>query len=347
MVPFGGWDMPIQYEGILAESHAVRTHAGLFDVSHMGRFNVEGPGARALIDWLHTADIGEAMPRGRARYGLICNEAGGIIDDGIVYRLAPERFLLVANAANAPAVFAWAERWRSERFPDAALTDVTGQISMIALQGPDALSILEGVSDFDPRVTRSFRAAEGAIGGRSALIARTGYTGEDGVEVMPAAGDAERVWALLLERGAVPCGLGARDTLRLEAGLLLHGSDMDASVNPIEAGLGRFVALDAGTFCGAEAVRAAAVKGPPRMMTGFRTTERGLVPRSHATILADGAVVGQVSSGGFSPVLDTNIGLGYLPTRLASPGTRLQVDVRGRLVDIETVPLPFYARPRQ
>ena len=345
MVPFAGYDMPVQYESILAEARAVRATAGIFDVSHMGRFFVEGPGARALLDWTHTADIGASMPHGRARYGLVCNERGGIIDDGLVYRLGDERFLLVANAANAARVLAWVTRWRDERYGDAVIEDATDRVSMIALQGPGAIEIARAVSDFDSGVVRPFRIAEGSIGGCPALLARTGYTGEDGLEIMPADADASAVWDLLVEHGAVPCGLGARDTLRLEAGLLLHGADMDESVNPVECGLERFVAME-GNFCGADAVRAAARDGTERRLAGFEAVERGSVPRAHAPLLAEGSVVGMVSSGGYAPSLDRNIGLGYVPARLASPGQRLQVDVRGRLLDARVVALPFYSRPR-
>ena len=351
MVPFADYDMPVQYESILAEARAVRSGAGMFDVSHMGRFNVDGPDARALLDWVHTADIGEAMPAGRARYGLLCNEAGGIIDDGIVYRLGDERFLLVANAANAERVFAWLERWQAERFGGARLENVTGRVAMIAVQGPKAIETVAGISDFDPAVVRPFRIAECSVQGRAALAARTGYTGEDGVELMPSSADAAWLWGLLAERGVVPCGLGARDTLRLEAGLLLHGSDMDDATNPIEAGLERFVALEGRDFCGAGPVRAAAQDARSRAPAGrrlaaFEMTDRGALPRPHAPLLADGAVVGQVSSGGYAPTLDRNIGLGYVPARLAAPRQRLQVDVRGNLLDAEVVALPFYSRPR-
>ena len=346
MVPFAGYDMPVQYEGILAEARAVRSAAGVFDVSHMGRFTVEGPEARALLDWVHTADIGEAMPEGRARYGLLCNEDGGIIDDGIVYRLAGERFMLVANAANAARVYAWLERWRAERFAGARLENVTGDVAMLAVQGPGAIGIVAAISDFDPTAVRPFRIAECSVQGRRAWVARTGYTGEDGVELMPSSADAASLWELLLARGVVPCGLGARDTLRLEAGLLLHGSDMDDSTNPIEAGLERFVALGAGDFCGSEPVRAAAREGTGRRIAAFEMTERGALPRPHAPLLADGAVVGQVSSGGYAPALDRNIGLGYVPAGLAAPRQRLQVDVRGNLLDAVVVALPFYSRPR-
>ncbi|MEX2598957.1 MAG: glycine cleavage system aminomethyltransferase GcvT, partial [Dehalococcoidia bacterium] len=314
MVPFAGYDMPVQYSGILAEARAVRTAAGIFDVSHMGRFRLEGPDARALLDWVHTASIGESMPIGRARYGLFCNEQGGIIDDGIIYRLEDEQYLLIANAANAPKVLAWVTRWRDERYPGVTIEDITSQVAMIALQGPKAIEIMTAVSDFDPGAVRPFRIAEVQGQGKSALVARTGYTGEDGVEVMPASEDAPSLWQLFMEHGAVPCGLGSRDTLRLEAGLLLHGSDMDETINPIEAGMERFVSLDDGEFCGAGPIRDAAAKGPERLLTGFVMDERGAVPRGHADILIDGAVAGQVTSGGYSPSLDSNIGLGYVPS---------------------------------
>ena len=345
MVPFAGYDMPVQYAGVLAEARAVRTAAGIFDVSHMGRFAVDGPDARALLDWVHTADVGEAMPVGRARYGLLCNQSGGIIDDAIVYRLGEERFMIVANAANAGRVFAWLERWGSERFPDATLTDRTAEIAMIALQGPDATSIAGQVAGFDPEAVRPFNVVETDVMGAPALIARTGYTGEDGVEIMPASGSASALWRALMDAGAAACGLGARDTLRLEAALLLHGSDMDESVNPVEAGLGRFVRLER-DFCGADAVRAAAENGTPRALAGFRTAERGPAPRAHHRILIEGAEVGEVTSGSYSPYLDTNIGLGYLPREAVEPGTPISVDVRGRLIPAQITPLPFYKRSR-
>ncbi len=345
MVPFAGYDMPVQYEGILAEARAVRSDAGIFDVSHMGRFFVEGAGARALLDWVHTADVGEAMPLARARYGLLCNEDGGIIDDAIVYRLGEERFMIVANAANAPKVLAWLEHWRSERFPNAALADRTADVAMIALQGPEGTRIASEVSAFDPSVVRPFRVMETDVLGAPALIARTGYTGEDGVEIMPAAEVAGKLWRLLIEKGATPCGLGARDTLRLEAGLLLHGSDMDESVNPLEAGLERFVHLG-GDFCGAGAVRAAASTGVERKLVGFRTEGRGSVPRAHAEILSEEVVIGHVTSGGYSPSLSANVGLGYVPASFTTPETQLRIDVRGRPVAASVAPLPFYARPR-
>ena len=345
MVPFAGYDMPVQYAGALAEARAVRSSAGAFDVSHMGRVVVEGPDARALLDWVHAADVGEAMPVLRARYGLICNEAGGIIDDAIVYRLGEERYMLVANAANAARVGAWLERWRAERFPNAALADRTADVAMIALQGPDALAAASEIAGFDPAATRPFNAAETQFQGAPMLVARTGYTGEDGVEMMPPSELAPALWRALLAAGAAPCGLAARDVLRLEAGLLLHGADMSESVNPIEAGLRRFVHFER-DFCGADALREADEQGVARKIAGFRARERGPAPRAHYAILSGGERVGEVASGGYSPALDANIGLGYVPSALAKPGTPLTVDVRGREIPVDTTPLPFYRRAR-
>ena len=345
MVPFAGYDMPVQYEGIIAEVRAVRNAAGMFDVSHMGRFFVDGDDGRALLDWVHTADIGESMPIGRARYGLLCKRDGGIIDDGIVYRLSADQYMLVANAANASKVLNWLNHWREERFTTARITDSTEHISMIALQGPKAVEIASSLSSFDPAEVRAFRIARCAVNGQPAFVARTGYTGEDGVEIMPHAEDALALWTRLMEKGVVPCGLGARDTLRLEAGLLLHGSDMDETVNPIEAGLERFVTMDR-EFCGSDAVTSALENGTEKRIVGFRTIERASVPRSHSSILVKGEIVGSVVSGGYSPTLDINIGLGYVPTSLAALDTALQIDVRGKLLDAKVVSFPFYSRPR-
>jgi aminomethyltransferase len=286
------------------------------------------------------------MPLGRARYGLVCNEDGGIIDDGIIYRLSEQRYLLVANASNTPEVLTWVTRWRDERFPNVTLGNATDRIAMIAFQGPEATAVMATVSDFDPAATQHFRIVEATIQGKSALVARTGYTGEDGIEVMPASEDAVWLWELLTEHGAMPAGLGARDVLRLEAALPLHGNDISASTNPIEAGLERFVTLDKGDFCGADALRAIQAKGPARRLIGFQTVEKGALPRAHSDIVVDGKPVGEVSSGGYSPALDRNIGLGYVPAQSASPGCRIQVDIRGNLIDAEVVRTPFYSRPR-
>jgi aminomethyltransferase len=346
MVPFSGYSMPVQYEGILAEVRAVRTGAGLFDVSHMGRFLIDGDDARGLLDWVHTGDISEDMPIGRARYGTICKRDGGIIDDAIVYRIAESLWMLIANAGNKEAVLKWLHFWRDERFPQSIINDSTEHLSMIALQGPKAIEIISSISTFDPEEVKPFNITRATIDGdHLAFIARTGYTGEDGVEIMPHAEETPRVWKMLTDLGAVPSGLGARDTLRLEAGLLLHGFDMNDTINPIEAGLNRFIPKD-GVFCGSEVVQDARQNGTDRTLIAFRTLERGPVPRSHASILATGESVGDVTSGGFSPTLDMNIGLGYVPPRLSPIGTSLTIDVRGKMLGAEVVALPFYKRPR-
>ena len=268
IVPFAGWEMPLQYQGILAEARAVRTHAGLFDVSHMGRIAVVGSSARALLNWVHTADIGPEMPVGRARYGLLCNDDGGIIDDGIVYRLRDERFLLVANAANTAEVLAWLEQWRDRSFPRASVRDETEGTSMIALQGPKAKELIARLFNFDISEVKPFRCTVAALDGHLVLAARTGFTGEDGIELMPKAQDASWLWNLLVEGGAITCGLGARDLLRLEAALPLHGNDISPATTPVEAGLERFVAWEKGDFAGAGPLRPP-TGGGPRSTTGW------------------------------------------------------------------------------
>jgi aminomethyltransferase len=346
MVPFAGYDMPVQYDSIIAEIRAVREGVGIFDVSHMGRFFIDGGDARALLDWVHTANINEEMPVGRARYGLICKRDGGIIDDGIVYRMSEDVYMLVANAGNATKVLHWLNYWSDEQFPGARVSDSTNHISMIAVQGPKAIELVSSISEFNQDEIKSFRITRCLVDERPSLVARTGYTGEDGVEIMPHAGDSSRVWKKLITAGAVPCGLGARDILRLEAGLLLHGSDMDETVNPIEAGLERFGAMDT-DMCGKDAMKSVIEQGAQRHLVGFRTVERGPVPRSHSPILIGTIPIGEVASGAFSPTLDMNIGLGYVPNRFAVPGTALKLEVRGKPLDALVVPLPFYSRLRR
>ena len=343
MVPFAGWEMPLQFKGILAEARAVRSGAGLFDVSHMGRIWIRGPQAAALLNWVVTADVSSVGPN-RARYTLICTEDGGIIDDCIFYCLGEEGYLLVANAGNRDAIWSWLLRWRDERFPSVELEDRTWEVGMIALQGPDAPALLERVAPGLPGSLRPFRYASAQVAGREALVGRTGYTGEDGFEIMSAAADEPELWGALQEQGAVPCGLGARDVLRLEAGLLLHGTDMDVTRNPFEAGLERFVALDSDSVC-SQALRRVQQEGVRQRLVGFRMVGRGIARHGYA-IMHGGEAVGEVTSGGYSPTLDRNIGLGYVAKELAVPGVRFAIDIRGKLVDAEAVALPFYSRRR-
>ena len=343
IVPFAGWEMPLQFQGILAEARAVRSSAGLFDVSHMGRLWIRGPQAAALLDWVVTADVA-SVGLNRARYTLVCTEEGGIIDDCIFYRLGDEEFLLVANAANREAVWRWLHQWRDARFPAAGLEDRTFEVGMIAFQGPDTPEVLEQVALGVTKGLGPFRSTTARVAGVEALVGHTGYTGEDGFEIMPAAEDAPKLWSALQEQGGVPCGLGARDVLRLEAGLLLHGTDMDITRNPFEADLGRFVVLDSESAC-SEALRRIQREGTRQRLTAFQLVERGIARHGYP-IVRKGETVGEVTSGGYAPTLDRSIGLGYVSVELAVPGSQFAIDIRGRLVEAEAVPLPFYSRRR-
>ena len=300
MVPFAGWEMPVQYAGILAEANAVRRKGGIFDVSHMGRIYVSGPQATDLMEWIQTGRIGN-LRKGRARYSLICNEDGGIMDDTVSYRLEDNQYLLICNASNRPAVVDWLERWRSERFSQTTLEDVTVDTVMIAVQGPDAASIVDSMSPETPSGLRFFRSMEATVLGRSVFVGRTGYTGEDGFEIVSDARDGADLWEALRDGGMAPCGLGARDVLRLEAGLPLHGSDIDLDhhavggrVGPLRSpeqgvrgcgrppppeGAGRGEGLGGPLFRGPEHPPAR-LRHPGRGETGGPNYQRQLLPNS-------------------------------------------------------------------
>ena len=342
MAPFGGWDMPIQYPtGILREVAAVRTNAGIFDVSHMGRMEFWGAGSGAFLDSLLSANVAK-LRQGRSRYHVICNEAGGIIDDAIVYRLAEARYLLVVNAGNYDAVSEWIAA-NAVGVEDLYCTVTTEEVAMIAIQGPEAVGLTERLSDSPVSSLRPFAIADAEVAGIPCRVARTGYTGEDGFEIMTPADRAADLWSALEEGGAAPCGLGARDVLRLEAGLLLHGNDMTVAENPYEAGLERFVYLDSPGYVAADALRAVRDAGPEKRLTGFRMTGRGIARHGHP-VLSDGRRIGTVTSGTHSPTLDANIGMGYVDPEYAAPSTPIEIDIRGRIVAAETAPLPFYRR---
>ncbi|MBI4339164.1 MAG: glycine cleavage system aminomethyltransferase GcvT [Chloroflexi bacterium] len=353
MVPFAGWDMPIQYhQGILAEARAVRSAAGLFDVSHMGRFRLRGPQSALLIDWVVTADVPK-LAQGQGRYTVVCTEVGGILDDAIVYRLGPEEYLFVCNAANRSAVWAWLAHWRESRFPGAVMEDRTLEVGMIAFQGPATIGAMERLSPGLPRVLRPFRIAQASVAGISALVARTGYTGEDGFEVYLPVAESERIWNELLEagkkEGMVPCGLGARNTLRLEAGLLLYGHDMDENTTPLECNLRWICKLEKGPFLGRNVLLEQARAGLLMLLAGFQMTDRGIA-RDDAPVWVAGAgearQVGRVTSGSYVPYLKKSIGLAYLPPELARVGQRIQIEIRGNRTAAEIVPTPFYRRAR-
>ena len=341
MVPFAGWDMPVQYSGILAESRTVRSRAGIFDVSHMGRLYISGPDATALMDHLVTAKVSN-LRYGAGRYAMICNEDGGIIDDTVFYRVSEHEYLLICNAGNHKHVVPWILDLASHQFPLVTVGDRTETTAMIALQGPSSPTILDFLSDDTLSGIRPFNTTEGKLDGRPAFIARTGYTGEDGFELIVPASDAPSLWAALIEGGASPSGLGARDVLRLEAGLALHGNDIDTSTTPLEAGLSRFVALDK-DFSGANALRLQKEAGVSRRLVGLNVEGKSIA-RHGSTILASGDTVGEVTSGTLSPTLDRSIAMGYVLLGFAGPGQRLQVDIRGKLSDVEVALLPFYSR---
>jgi aminomethyltransferase len=353
MVPFGGWDMPVQYSGILSEVKAVRTGTGIFDVSHMGRVYLSGPQAGELLDWVLTGSA-TTLRIGRARYCMICNEAGGVIDDTIFYRLDEQRYLLVPNAGNRDEVVAWLQKWLAERFAGGCdIEDRTLETGLLAVQGPEAAKLVDRLCTLadgtSPSGLRMFTWGPGAwtageLQEKSVFLGRTGYTGEDGFELVVDAADAAAAWDLLVSHGATPCGLGARDVLRLEAGLPLHGHEIDRDTSPIEAGLERFVRQD-GEFLGSEVLRKQRQDGVERKLVGLRLPGRS-APRAEYPILYQGEPIGRVTSGSYSPTLDSSIAMGYVLVRYADPGQRLDVDIRGRTTPVEVVPLPFYTRPR-
>ena len=351
MIDFAGWEMPVQYEGILDEHRAVRERAGLFDLSHMGELWVEGPEADRALARAVVSDP-TALAPGRAQYSMLATPEGGVVDDLIIYRSPDggvgERFLIVANAANVDVDRA-ALAERIEPF-DATLVDRSDKTALVAIQGPRSVAILGPLVDIDLTALRYYAIAEGGVAGVPALIARTGYTGEDGFELFVDSEDAGRVWDAVLaagrSEGLVPAGLGARDTLRLEAGMPLYGNELDRSTNPYEAGLGRVVKLEkAGDFVGRDALAAIAERGPQRTLVGLTVVGRGIARHGYP-ILDAGRDVGAVTSGTMSPTLGKPIAMGYVASDDSSPGTMLDVDIRGAAVPAEVVALPFYKRPK-
>jgi aminomethyltransferase len=344
MVPFGGWDMPVQYIGIIEEHRAVRTRAGLFDVSHMGELDLAGAGALPLAQRLVTNDV-RRLAEGQALYTPMCTPEGGIIDDLLVYRLGADHLMLVLNAANTAEDIAWIRRYASG---DVRITDRSEQVALLAIQGPRAEGILQTLTRAPLGDIRYYWFRDGVeVAGRRAIVSRTGYTGEDGFEVYIDATDAVRVWEALLEAGTplglLPAGLGARDTLRLEAGLLLHGNDMDKRVTPLEVGYGWTVKLGKGDFIGAEALGRQKREGVTRRLVGFTLGDRAIA-RHGFPIRHEGETVGRVTSGSFAPTLEQSIGLALVSAAYAQPGQRLAVEIRGRDVGGTVTKLPFYKR---
>jgi aminomethyltransferase len=331
LVPFAGWEMPVQYEGVIPEHLAVRRDCGVFDVSHMGELEVEGSRARDLLQSLLSNDLDRIGP-GKAQYTLLTNEDGGIVDDLIVYERDPERFLLIVNASNREAVFRWL---RNREIPETTIRDVSDDYALLAVQGPRSLERL-GLPE-----AQAFTFADAEIDGISCTVNRTGYTGELGCELLVEPDKGGELWDRVVERGAVPCGLGARDTLRLEVCYPLHGNDIGPETDAISAGLGWVCALEK-DFTGVEDLRRIKEAGPERRLVAFVMEEPG-IPRQGMAI-AEG---GQVTSGSHSPMLERGIGMGYVPAELAQPGSELTIDVRGRARRARVVKKPIYSREEQ
>jgi aminomethyltransferase len=346
LVEFGGWEMPVQYSGILEEHRAVRSHAGLFDVSHMGEFKVEGPDALAFLQHLVPNDVARLAVH-QALYTQLCLPDGGTIDDLIIYRLADLHYMLVVNAANIDKDFAWVEK-QARNF-DVHIFNQSDTTSLLALQGPDAQAILQPLTEVDLSGIRYYHCEPGVVDGVNCIISRTGYTGEDGFELYCAPVDVVKLWNDLLaagkERGLLPAGLGARDTLRLEAGYCLYGHELDEQTNPLEAGLGWTVKLNKGEFIGRDALVKIKEEGPKRKLIGVEMIERGVCRGGYAVYEND-QPIGALTSGSPSPTLNKNIGMGYVETAHAVVGKTVQIDIRGKRTAAQIVALPFYKRQK-
>ena len=346
MVAFGGWEMPVEYSGLIDEHMAVRNAAGLFDVSHMGELEVEGPGSLAFLQRVTSNNVGK-LADGQAQYSALPLLNGAPADDVIVYRRGPERFLLVVNATNIEKDL----RWLQEQGPaQCTVTNRSDDHALIALQGPRSQRVLQPLTAVDLASVRYYHFTEGDVAGHPATVARTGYTGEDGFEIFVDPAAAADVWRRLLEAGQesglVPAGLGARDTLRLEAKMCLYGNDMDETTTLVEAGLGWIVSLEEGKgdFVGRGVLEAQKKEGAPRKLVGFEMVDRGIARHGYPVYLGD-EPAGSVTSGSYAPFLQKNIGLCYLPAPRAAVGTPFHVDIRGRRVAARVVPTPFYKRP--
>lgn len=345
MVPFGGWEMPVQYAGILEEHRAVRERAGLFDVSHMGEFEIRGRGALESIQRLTTNDASR-LHVGQVQYSALTTPAGTFVDDITVYKFADDRYCLTVNASNIDKDFAWV---REHVPPSIQLKNASDEIALLALQGPRAQEILRKLTSVELGKIKYYWFTEGKVMGIDCCISRTGYTGEDGFEIYIRSQHAAALWSALLEAGTPvglqPCGLGARDTLRLEAKMALYGNDIDDRHTVLEADLGWIVKLEKGEFIGREVLVRQKADGVNRKLVGFEMAGRGIA-RSHYPIVKGGKAIGEVTSGGPAPTLAKNIGLGYVAVEHAANGTEFDILIRGNPVAARVVPTPFYKRPR-
>ncbi|HEX7956774.1 MAG TPA: glycine cleavage system aminomethyltransferase GcvT [Pyrinomonadaceae bacterium] len=351
MVEFGGWDMPVQYPaGTVEEHNRTRTRAGLFDVSHMGEIEVEGPDAVAFVNRLCSNDASK-LSDGQAQYSALTTERGTVVDDLLVYRFGAERLLLVVNASTTDKDWDWiSSRKGDERV---RLANRSADFCQIAFQGPAAVSTLQTLTSTPLEDIKYYHFREGSVDGVESIISRTGYTGEDGFEVYAAPEHAERLWQKMLDvgrydtpDGVLPCGLAARNTLRLEAGMALYGHEITDETTLLEANLGWITKLNKGDFTGRDALARQKEEGVRRRLVGFEVTDRGIA-RDGQDVYADGAKVGHVTSGSPAPFLKKNIGMAYVPAELASAGQQIHIDVRGRMVGAQVVTVPFYKRSRQ
>ncbi|HEX6185166.1 MAG TPA: glycine cleavage system aminomethyltransferase GcvT [Pyrinomonadaceae bacterium] len=351
MVDFGGWDMPVRYPAGTVEEHmATRTRSGLFDVSHMGEIEVRGADAIAFVNRLCSNDASKLVD-GQAQYSALTTESGTVVDDLLVYRFGPEHLLLVVNASTTEKDWDWISSHRRDESVE--LTNRSSDFCQLALQGPEALRILQTLTATPLEEIKYYHFREGQVDGVDSIISRTGYTGEDGFEVYAAPEHAERLWEKMLDagrhgtpEGTQPAGLAARNTLRLEAGMALYGHEITEETTLLEANLGWITKLAKGDFNGREALARQKEEGVARRLVGFEVTERGIA-RDGYEVYADGAKVGQVTSGSPAPYLKKNIGMAYVPAALANVGQQIQIDVRGRMVGAQIVPVPFYKREKK
>ncbi len=349
MVEFGGWDMPVEYSGIIDEHMTVRTKAGLFDVSHMGQIEIAGKHALGAVQHLTSNDASK-LAIGQIQYSALTTPEGTFVDDILVYRVADDHFMLVVNAGNIVKDFEWIQSNTRQRGGDAVVVNSSSRYALIAIQGPEAEGILQKLTDIDLPAMKYYWFGNGEVAGQRAIVSRTGYTGEDGFEIFVPPASAEKVWNALLEAGAdkgiKPAGLGARDTLRLEAAMRLCGSDMDENTTVLEAGLGWIVGWKKDAFLGSDVLQAQKAGSLEKKLVGFEMVDKAIARHGYP-VVADGKTIGVVTSGTQTPFLKKSIGLAMLPVAMATPGTEFTIDVRGRQVTARVVPEPFYKRAKK
>jgi aminomethyltransferase len=347
MVPYAGWDMPLEYSGIAPEHMAVRTRAGLFDVSHMGEIEIAGKDALAAVQRISSNDASR-LQVGQAHYAALTTPEGTFVDDMLVYRMAPNHFMIVANAANVAKDYAWISE-QIKVAGDVAAVDTSSRYALISIQGPAAREVLQPLTGVELGELKYYWFGFGEVANARATISRTGYTGEDGFEIFVPPNMADRVWQALIESGrsadVIPCGLGARDTLRLEASMRLYGNDIDESTTVLEAGLGWTIGWDKPTFIGHQRLREQKDDGVSRKLVGFEVIDRGIARHGYPVVSGDRRI-GVVTSGTQTPFLKKAIGMAYVPAELAAPGSEIDIDIRGRVSKARVVPMPFYKRAR-